>query len=105
VYDAIATLPAPPPRIVNALVGVALGQGKSERKQAQEALANLPDKEVRIISALSDGKSEIRTVAAQWLYRLKHSPALGALEKAVAVEKYDNAKGAMLDALEALGEP
>lgn len=105
VYDAIATLPAPPPRIVNALFGVALGQGKSERKQAQEALANWPDKEVRIIAALSDGKSEIRAVAAQWLAKLKHNPALGALEKAVAAEKHDNAKGALLDALEALGQP
>jgi hypothetical protein len=105
VYDAIATLPVPPPRIVNALFGVALGQGKSERKQAQDALSKWPDKEVRIISALSDGKSEIRAVAAQWLCKLKHNPALGALEKAVAAEKHDNAKGALLDALEALGEP
>lgn len=104
-YDAIATLPTPPPRLVNALFAVALGQGKSERKQAQEALANLPDKEARIIAALSDGKSEIRAVAAQWLSRLKHRPALQALEKSVAAEKHDNAKGAMLDALEALGEP
>jgi hypothetical protein len=104
-YDAIATLPTPPSRIVNALFTVALGQGKSERKQAQEALANLPDKEARIISALSDGKSEVRTVAAQWLCRLKHRPALQALEKSVVAEKHDSAKGAMLDALEALGEP
>ena len=104
-YDAIATLPTPPSRIVNALFTVALGQGKSERKQAQEALANLPDKEARIVSALSDGKSEIRAVAAQWLCRLKHRPALQALEKSVAAEKHDTAKGAMLDALEALGEP
>ena len=104
-YDAIATLPVPPPRILNALFAVALGQGKSERKQAQEALSNLPDKEARIISALSDGKSETRAVAAQWLYKLKHEPALAALEKAVAVEKHDYAKGAMLDALEVLGQP
>jgi Domain of unknown function (DUF4132) len=104
-YDAIATLPIPPPRIVNALFAVALGQGKSERKQAQAAVANLPDKEARVISALSDGKSEIRAIAAQWLGKLKFSPALGALEKAVAAEKHDNTKGAMLDALEALGQP
>ena len=104
-YDAIATLPTPPPRIVNALFAVALGQGKSERKQAQEALANLPDKEARIMAALSDGKSEIRAVAAQWLCKLEHKPALAALEKAVASEKHHSAKGAMLDALEALGEP
>lgn len=104
-YEAIASLPTPPPGIVNALFAVALGPAKSERKQAQEALANLPNKEARIVAALSDGKSEIRAVAAQWLSKLKHRPALAALEKAVASEKHDSAKGAMLDALQALGEP
>ncbi|HEY6126245.1 MAG TPA: DUF4132 domain-containing protein, partial [Steroidobacteraceae bacterium] len=104
-YHAISVLPTPPPRIVNALFTVALGQGKSERLNAQEALANLPNKEARIIAALSDGKSEIRMVAAQWLGRLKHEPAIPALSKAVATEKHDTAKGAMLDALQILGEP
>jgi hypothetical protein len=104
-YDAIATLPAPPPRLINALYAVALGQGRSERRQAQEALAALPDKEPRIVSALSDGKAEVRTIAAQWLGRLKYRPAIPALEKAVSTEKHDNAKGALLDALEALGQP
>jgi Domain of unknown function (DUF4132) len=104
-YEAIATLPSPPPRIVNALYAVAVGQGRSERRHAQDALAALPDKEARIVSALSDGKSEVRTLAAQWLGRLKHDPAIPALEKALSIEKHDNAKGALLDALEALGQP
>jgi len=104
-YDAIATLPSPPPRVINALYAVALGQGRSERRHAQEALAALPDKEARIVSALADGKSEVRTIAAQWLGRLKYMPAIPALEKAVSTEKHDNAKGALLDALEALGQP
>jgi hypothetical protein len=104
-YEAIATLPSPPPRIVNALYAVAVGQGRSERRHAQDALAALPDKESRIVSALSDGKSEVRTLAAQWLGRLRHDPAIPALEKALSTEKHDNAKGALLDALEALGQP
>jgi len=104
-YQAIATLPTPPARIVNALFSVALGTGKSERPAAQAALAAHPDKEARIIHALSDGKAEIRTSAAQWLGRLKHAPAVPALTRAVMAEKHDTAKGAMLDALEALGEP
>jgi hypothetical protein len=104
-YEAVASLPTPPPRLINALFTVALGQGKSERPMAQEALASLPNKEARIIAALSDGKSEVRMVAAQWLGRLRHEPAIVALEKAVAVEKHDTAKGAMLDALQALGRP
>ena len=105
VYRAISTLPTPPARIVNALFNVALGTGKSERLSAQAALAAHPDKEARIINALSEGKSEVRMAAAQWLGRLKHQPAIPALTRAVMEEKHDTAKGAMLDALEILGEP
>lgn len=104
-YAAIGTLPTIPPRIANALYAVALGEGRSERQAAQQSLARLPGKEARIISALSDGKSTIRMVAAQWLGQLRFAEAIPALEKAVATEKQDNAKGALLDALEALGQP
>lgn len=104
-FAAIATLPTPPESIVNALFDLALGTAKSERPAAQQALASLPGKEARIIHALSDGKSEVRTVAAQWLGRLRHAPAQSALETAVAKEKQDVPKGAMLDALQALGQP
>jgi hypothetical protein len=104
-FRAVASLPSPPPIVVNALFDLALGIAKSERLAAQEALGNLPGKEARIIGALADGKSEIRAVAAQWLGRLRHSPAIPALEQAVEKEKLDLPKGAMLDALQALGQP
>lgn len=104
-FRAVASLPIPPPTVVNALFDLALGVAKSERLAAQEALGNLPGKEARIIGALSDGKSEARAVAAQWLGRLRHAPAIRALEEAVEKEKHDLPKGAMLDALQALGQP
>lgn len=104
-YRAVASLPTPPATIVSALFDLALGTGKSDREPAQLALANLPGKEVRIIGALADGKADVRAIAAQWLGRLRHVPAIPALEKAVAKEKHDVAKGAMLDALQALDQP
>lgn len=104
-YAAIATLPRPPERIVNALFDLALGIAKTERPAAQAALANLPDKESRIVEALANGKAEVRTIAAQWLSQLRHEPALPALETAVKKERNDVAKGAMLDALQSLGQP
>ena len=104
-YRAIASLPVPPASVVNALFDLALGTGKSDREPAQAALTNLPGKEARIITALADGKAEVRAVAAQWLGRLRHAPAIAAIEKAVAKEKHDVAKGAMLDALQALDQP
>ncbi len=105
VFRAVSTLPTPPAKAINAMFDLALGTGKSDRLPAQEALANLPGKEARIINALADGKAEVRTVAAQWLARLKHRNAVTALEAAVAKEKHDVPKGAMLDALELFGEP
>jgi hypothetical protein len=104
-FRALATLPSPPPEVVNAMFSLALGSGKTDRPAAQEALHNLQGKETRIIQALADGKSDARANAAQWLGKLRHAPAIAALEQAVAKEKHDVAKGAMLDALELLGQP
>lgn len=104
-FRAIATLPKPPAAAINALFTLALGSGKTVRAPAQEALQHHPGKEERIVAALEDGKAETRAVAANWLARLRHGPAVRALEKAVVKEKHDVAKGAMLDALQALGQP
>jgi len=104
-FRAIATLPKPPEVAINALFTLALGSGKTDRVPAQEALQHHAEKESRIIAALADGKAETRAVAALWLARLRHRPAVPALEKAVAKEKHDVAKGAMLDALQLLGQP
>jgi hypothetical protein len=104
-FRAIAMLPKPPAAAINAMFTLALGSGKTDRLPAQEALQHHPDKEERIIAALADGKAETRAVAANWLARLRHEPAVPALEKAVTKEKHDVAKGAMLDALQALGQP
>lgn len=104
-FRAISTLPSTPATVVNALFGLALGTAKSDRRAAQDALANYPDKDARIANALSDGKADTRAVAAQWLARLGVASAIPALEQAVAKEKHDVSKGAMLDALQALGQP
>ncbi len=104
-YRALATLPSLPRSISDTLFSVALTGHKAHRRPAQDALATVPDKEQRIITALSDGKSEVRTEAAQWLARLGCEAAVPALEKAVAKEKQDVTKGAMLDTLQILGQP
>jgi hypothetical protein len=105
IFRAVATLPSPPARVVNALFDLALTGGRAEREPAQAALHALPGKEARIVNALADGKAEVRAVAAQWLQRLDHAAAIPALEVAVAKEKHDLPKGAMLDALQAMGQP
>ena len=104
-FRAIALLPRPPAAAINALFTLALGPAKTDRAPAQDALQQHPGKEARIIAALADGKADTRIQAALWLARLRHLPAVPALEQAVAKEKQDVAKGALLDALQRLGQP
>jgi hypothetical protein len=104
-FRALATLPSTPPLVVDALFALALGSRKAERRPAQEALARVPRIGDRVVTALSDGKADVRTTAAQWLAQLDHLDAIPALEAAAKREKQDVPKGAMLDALEAFGQP
>ncbi|KQV82309.1 hypothetical protein ASD15_09690 [Massilia sp. Root351] len=104
-YAALKTFPVLPPQVADALFELALSSLKSARPGAQEALDGFPGKEARITAALASGKAEVRAVAAQWLMRLGHSAAVPQLEAAVAKEKHDLAKGAMLDALQRFGQP
>jgi hypothetical protein len=104
-FRALATLPVLPQVAVDALFGLALGARKTSRRPAQDALARTKGFEERVVAALTDGKAEVRTNAAQWLQRLRYEPAVPALEAAVAGEKNDVTKGALLDALQAYGLP
>lgn len=104
-FKAISLLPWPHEETVNVLFDLALGTAKTERVDAQNALNNHPGKEVRIIAALGNGKAEVRTIAAKWLHDIGYHEAIPDLETAVAKEKNDVAKGAMLDALQRFGQP
>jgi hypothetical protein len=104
-YRALATLPELPRSVADTLFSLALHGHKNQRRAAQDALGSVPGREARVIAALSDGKGVVRTEAAQWLGRLRNASAIPALEAAVAKERQDVAKGAMLDALQALGQP
>jgi hypothetical protein len=105
IFRALGTLPTPPATVVDALFGLALGNARADRVAAQQALAKYDGKEARLIAALADSRAEVRTVAAQWVGRLRLAAAQPALEAAVAKEKQDLAKGALLDALLLLGHP
>lgn len=104
-YRAIATLSTLPRALVERLFPVALTGPKAHRSLAQEALARLPERDQRVTTALADGKAEVRVEAARWIGRVGIATAVPALEQALAKEKQDVAKGAILDALEALGQP
>lgn len=102
-FDAVSMFPQPPAEVVPRLMEIALGSAKADRERAQKALEKLPRKEDIIVAALSGGKAEARTFAAQWLAQLQYGDAVPALEAALGKEKNDAAIGAMMSALEALG--
>ncbi|WP_148614289.1 DUF4132 domain-containing protein [Nocardioides rubriscoriae] len=104
-FAALATFPVLPARVVDHLYAVALGTHRSTRPLAQDALARDPGRATRAAAALGDGRGEVRVVAAQWLARIADPAALPALQAAWTKERNDVVRGALLDALEALGQP
>lgn len=104
VFAAIATLPRPPARLVDHLYSLAVGARKSDRAPAQAALERDLQRTARAAAALLDGKADVRLAAAQWLTRIADPSARPALRAAWEKEKQDVVRGALLDALTAIGE-
>jgi hypothetical protein len=103
-FAAIATLPRPPARLVDRLYTLAVGTRKSDRAAAQAALERDPQRTARAAAALQDGKGDVRLAAAQWLTRIVDPSALASLQAAWKKERQDVVRGALLDALLAIGE-
>jgi hypothetical protein len=103
-FAAIATLPRPPARLVDRLCTMAVGTRKSDRAPAQAALDREPRRAAHAAAALQDGKGDIRLAAAQWLTRIADPSARPALQAAWKKENQDVIRGALLDALIAIGE-
>ncbi|MFK4088651.1 DUF4132 domain-containing protein [Kribbella sp. NPDC020789] len=105
IFHGLSTLPELPAEAVDVLADLALREQKAHRREAQEVLAKVDGIEKRVIAALTDGKAGVRVVAAQWLSRIGCAAAVPALETALGKEKNDLAKAALLDALQAAGQP
>lgn len=103
-FAAVATLPRPPARLVDRLYALAVGTRKTDRAPAQAALERDPRRTSRAAAALQDGKGNTRLVAAQWLTQIADPSARPALQAAWKKEKQDVVRGALLDALIAIGE-
>lgn len=104
-YDAVATLPSIPHDLRQLLFGQAVGGRKSTRALAKRALAHDTRLVPSVIEMLTSRKFEERAEAALWLVDLQADESIPALHAAMKKEKHDVAKGALLTALERLGEP
>lgn len=103
VLGILATFPTPPPSFLDLLWGVALGTAKGLRPSAQRALESLPDCGVKVLAALTSGKQDERIAAADWAARLRPEGVSEAVERALAAERKDAVRAALMDARDRLG--
>lgn len=103
ILDVLATMPVVPGSVLTRLGEVALGSAKTNRVEAQQLLAKQVDAVALAGQGLTNSKFEIRTTAAQWLGRIRDVAAIPALQTALAKEKREGAKAAILSSLEQLG--
>lgn len=104
-YDAIGCLPTLPADLRRLLLAQAVSGRLAHRPLAKAAMAGDEDLVSSVIDYLGSRKFAERAEAALWLADLGADQATQALHKAAAKEKHDHAKGAILTALERLGEP
>ncbi|ARU53490.1 hypothetical protein CBR64_20720 [Cellulosimicrobium cellulans] len=100
----LAQLPHVPRRFLPRLTELALGEGRTYRATAQEALSTHPGVRGLAEQGLCNGRSEVRRTAAEWLARLGDASAVPALRAALAKERSEVVRAAILTSLEALGE-
>ncbi len=102
-FNVLKGFPRPPARYLSMLWDIALGSSKTERPLAQECLAAVPNKEEKIVAALSSRQQDARQSAAQWLGQLNYKEAIPALKTALTKEKSEGVKDELIKTLEMLG--
>ncbi|MFB8229602.1 DUF4132 domain-containing protein [Cellulosimicrobium sp. NPDC055967] len=100
----LAQLPHVPRTFLPRLTELALGEGRTYRATAQEALSTHPGVRGLAEQGLGNGRSEVRRTAAEWLARLGDAAAVPALRAALAKERSEVVRAAILTSLEGLGE-
>lgn len=102
-FRILAMFPQLPNHFVSMLWDIALGDVKTDRRSAQDALNTVPGKLEKIVSSLGDGNKNVRSAAAEWLGRMGDSRAIEPLKVAFKKEKTEQAKGVIMHALDSLG--
>ncbi|MFO0823129.1 MAG: DUF4132 domain-containing protein [Gemmataceae bacterium] len=102
-FKILAMFPKLPPGFLPILWDLALGDAKTDRKPAQEALKSLPNKAGRVAVGLTNSRQTIREAAAEWLGNIGDTSAIEPLKNAFRKEKIEATKGIIMVALEKLG--
>ena len=102
--DLLGMLPRTPQRYLLPLLGLATGAARGLRTQARALLADAPDIDGLIAGLLTDGRQDVRAGAADWLAARGATTAIPALRSALARERSDPARAALITACAKLGD-
>jgi hypothetical protein len=100
----LAFLPAVPRRYLQVLIDLATTGPKATRADARAVLAKTKDLTGLIARRLASREQASRVAAAQWLGQRRDGAAVPALRAALAKERTDHGRAALLSALGRLGE-
>lgn len=104
-FDALDCFPRVPPPLKERLWKMAAGSAKTFRARAQRVMAKEPETFERVLGLLRGKAGAARSTAAIWLGDWGDKAAIDPLRQALAREKNDSCRDAMMTALEALGVP
>ncbi len=101
ILDAFGSLPAD---LLPSIAAAAVGESRRNRPPAQALLAKHGLARELAEQGLTDGRGEIRAASASWLAKTADPAAVPALRAALAKEKREVPRAAMLNALRDLGD-
>lgn len=102
--EMLGHFPKLPARYRSRLLILAGDSSSHVRTPARALLAGTPELGEAIARQLEDGRQDVRAQAADWLARRDERGEVPAIRRALAREKSDLARAAMISALERLGE-
>jgi len=100
----LSMFPVMPPKYLPILIQYATGEAKTYRRRAQILLEKQPNVLLPAIQGLSNGKGEVRAIAAAWIARIGDPGAIKPLQLALTKEKRELPQAAILTALKTLGD-
>ncbi|MFT3833415.1 MAG: DUF4132 domain-containing protein [Micropruina sp.] len=101
ILDAFPSLPA---TLLPSIAAAAVGESRRNRPAAQAVLAKHGLARELAEQGLTDGRGEIRAASASWLAKATDPAAVPAVRAALAKEKREVPRAAMLNALRDLGD-
>lgn len=103
--ELLAKLPTLPVQFVHPLLEMATGPSKTGKKLARTLVASVPGLPDRLCALLDESRQAVRAGAADWIAERGETSAMPALRKRLAKEKSEIARGAIIRALQQLGDP